>query len=317
LTEVEPEAWDALLEERGVTDVYFKRDYVEASAQLEPGRAVFLRSESAVFAAIVRADPRDVITPYGYGGPIGTDFWRHYDEWCRANEIVTTFVRFHPLYGNQRDAASNVLVEPLAGTVAWRLDAEGDLFERMHRHHRRVIRKAQEAGLEASMTVAPRTLERFVGLYELTMDRRNAASFYYFPARYWEALETSLRMHVVLFESEDAALLCLAAKPWLHYHLGATSDQGRRRGASNLLFFEAAKWAAAEGFTRFHLGGGVGGRADSLLEFKLRFDPEGLVEAATGKIVHDETAYHELVGRDAETEGFFPAYRRPASTVNA
>ena len=321
LAEVEPEAWNGLLAELGLVDVYLTREYAEASCLLEPGRPVFLHAGGTVFPAILRDGPADVITPYGYGGPVGGDqarFWEAYEEWCRANRVVTTFIRFHPLYANHRDAPSRVKVERLAGTVAWRLDEEGDLFERMHRHHHRVVRKALAAGVEASATLAPESLERFVGLYEKTMERQEAAGFYYFPPEYWRALETELREHVVLFEAgEDAALLCLASPPWLHYHLGASSEAGRKLGASTLLFLEAARWAEELGYTHFHLGGGVGGARDSLYEFKLRFDPGGELEAAIGKAIHDEEAYRALAGPKAGLDGFFPAYRAPSTTVKA
>jgi hypothetical protein len=33
--------------------------------------------------------------------------------------------------------------------------------------------------------------------------------------------------------------------------------------------------------------------------------------------VHDEAAYRALAGGDAGLEGYFPAYRAPASTVRA
>jgi serine/alanine adding enzyme len=313
IAEVEPADWNGLLEELGLVDVYLTREYVEAATILDHGRPLFLHADGAVFAAILRESPADVTTPYGYGGPVGAGFWEPYEDWCRASGVVSTFVRFHPLYANQREAAPNVHLERLVGTVAWRLDEGGDLFERMHRHHRRVVRKATGAGIEASAEVAPESLERFVRLYEQTMDRRAAAGFYYFPPEYWRALEADLRAHVVLFEAgADAALLCLAAPPWLHYHLGASSDAGRTLGASNLLFLEAARWAQDLGYTRFHLGGGVGGARDSLYEFKLRFDPGGEVEMAIGKAVHDEAAYAELAGHGAGLDGFFPAYRAPA-----
>jgi serine/alanine adding enzyme len=316
LSEVAPENWNGLLEQLGLVDVYLRREYVEASTLLEPGRPLFLRAGAAVFAAIMREDPADVISPYGYGGPIGAGFWELYDAWCRANGVVTTFVRFHPLYANQRDAGAGVHVERLAGTVAWRLDEDGDLFERMHRHHRRVVRKAVAAGVEGSAELAPESLERFARLYGQTMERRDAAGFYYFSPEYWRALETDLREHVVLFEAEgDAALLCLASPPWLHYHLGASSDAGRKLGASNLLFLEAARWAQDLGYSRFHLGGGVGGARDSLYEFKLRFDPGGELEAAIGKAVHDERAYRELAGTHDGLDGFFPVYRAPRTAV--
>jgi serine/alanine adding enzyme len=331
IAEVAPADWNGLLERLGLVDVYLRREYVEASTLLEPGRPLFLHSDGGVFAGILRSDPTDVTTPYGYGGPVGADarFWDHYEEWCRANGVITTFLRFHPLYANHRDAGSNVRVERLGGTIAWRLDEPGDLFERMHRHHRRAVRKAVAAGVQASVTLGPESLASFVRLYEATMERRQAAGFYYFPPEYWRALESRpaagdvgvhlhLHLHppaqVVLFEAgDDAALLCLASPPWLHYHLGASSEAGRRLGASNLLFLEAARWAADLGYTRFHLGGGVGGAADSLYEFKRRFDPDGELEAAIGKAVHDKEAYRELASPHAGLDGFFPAYRAPAA----
>jgi hypothetical protein len=302
-----------VLEELGFVDVYLTREYVESSTLLEQGRPLFLRTDEAVFAAILREGPTDVITPYGYGGPVGPGFWEPYGDWCREHGVVSTFVRFHPLYANQRDAPPEVKVQPLAGTVAWRLDEDGDLLERMHRHHRRVVRKALAAKVEVNAQLAPESLGGFVALYEQTMERQETEDFYFFPPGYWRALETSLRDHVVLFEAgDDAKLVCLHAPPWLHYHLGASSDAGRKLGASTLLFLEAAHWAQELGDTRFHLGGGVGGARDSLFEFKLRFDPGGEVEAAIGKAIHDAEAYRRLAGPDAGLDGFFPAYRHAA-----
>jgi hypothetical protein len=322
--QVDPQEWDGLLHGLGVADVYLLRDYVRASARLDPGRPTFLRVDDVVFTCIVRdVDGRtDVVTPYGYGGPISAEeevggFWDEYERWCAENGVVTSFIRFHPLFANHRLAGPRVHVERLAGTVAWRLEGS-DPAERMHRHHRRLVRKAEADGVEASVSVAPASLAPFVRLYEETMRRRGAADYYFFAPEYWNVLETDLREQVVLFEAgEEAALLCLAGDRWLHYHLGASSDEGRARGASHLLFLEAARWGAAAGRTRFHLGGGVGGRADSLFEFKQRFDPGGVLEAAVGKIVHDESAYRELGGDAHELAGFFPAYRAPASTVRA
>jgi hypothetical protein len=305
-----------VLEELGFVDVYLTREYVEAATLLEPGRPLYLRTDKAGFAAILRDDPTDVITPYGYGGPVGPGFWEPYGDWCREQGVVTTFVRFHPLYANQRDASPEVKVQPLAGTLAWRLDEDGDLLDRMHRHHRRVVRKALAAGVEARAQLAPESLDGFVALYQQTMERQEAEDFYFFPPEYWRALETSLRDHVVLFEAgDDAKLLCLHAPPWLHYHLGASSDAGRKLGASTLLFLEAARWAQELGYMRFHLGGGVGGARDSLYDFKLRFDPGGEVEAAIGKAVHDEEAYRRLAGPGAGLDGFFPAYRNAAGSA--
>jgi serine/alanine adding enzyme len=299
--EVPPEEWDEL-----ELDAYYRRPYVEAAA-LGGGRPFLLEHEGAVFAGIEREDPRDVVTPYGYGGPAGGDgsFWPAYEEWARERGVVSTFVRFHPLYGNQRDAP--IHLEELAPTVAWRL-GERDLLAGLHFKHRNKVRKAEKAG--ATVTAAS-GLDGFVELYEDTMRRIDADGFYLFEPAYWERLEElPLARFDALIDGEVvASALCLATPPWLHYHLSGTTDAGRSTGASTLVLLEAARWAQAQGYDRFHLGGGLGGEADSLHHFKARFDPEGLVPAAVGKAIHDEHAYRELSGGEAGYEGFFPAYR--------
>jgi len=158
------------------------------------------------------------------------------------------------------------------------------------------------------------SLEEFAALYESTMARLDADAFYLFTPEYWASLSALPLLLVSAREEGEllASVLCFAAKPWLHYHLGASSEDGRRVGASHLVLYEAASWARAQGYELFHLGGGVGGRADSLHEFKSRFDPGAEREFAIGRAIHDETAYYELTeaaGARADSGGFFPAYR--------
>ena len=326
LREAELTRWNALLDELGLSDVYLRREYVESACVLEPGRPTLLHADGTVFAAIVReleGGRRDVTTPYGYGGPVrvpgtGTSRFRTaYERWCAENGVLTTFARLHPLYENHL-YADGLTLQPLAGTVAWRLGQ--DLRAQMHRHHRRVVRKAEAADVTTAVRARPTDLAEFKALYERTMERREAAAFYRFPAAYWHAL-AALGDRVVLVEARRgqellASLLCLAGPRWLHYHLGATSDEARTLGASNLAFLAAAEWARSAGHELFHLGGGVGGREDSLFEFKLRFDPGGRREMYLGKAVHDVDAYRDLAGRD-DTDGFFPAYRRPRRAAAA
>ena len=311
--------WNALLARLGLGDIYLTREYVESACLLEPGTPSFLHAEGTVFPCILREvrDRVDVTTPYGYGGPVaragGAEaFYAAYQDWCRERGVVSTFVRFHPLYANARYA--RLPTEPLGPTVAWRLHGDG-LFERLHPHHRRVIRKTQAAGLEVTVSEDPR-LEEFVALYERTMARLEADSFYLFTGAYWNSLRS---LACVLVEARlagelAASVLCFASSPWLHYHLGASSDAGRRLGASNLALYEAACWGRERGYTLLHLGGGVGGRRDSLFEFKRRFDPGAPeLEFVVGKAVHDEAAYQGLAAaRGVAPDGFFPAYRKPA-----
>lgn len=315
MREVPADEWDALLEELGCADAYLLRAYVEASCVLDPGEPVLLEHDGAVLACIVRpvpgSDLHDVTTPYGYGGPVGSgaSFHEAYEAWCAERGIVTTFTRFHPLFENYRGAPGSSRVSP---TVGWQL--EGDLLVGMHGKHRNVVRKAQRAGVAVDVAAAPGDLSAFAALYELTMERQGAAGYYFFPPAYWEQL-TALGGHLVrcdaLREGEVvASALCLRGDRWLHYHLGATAENARDLGASNLLLYTAAVWGREQGLEEFHLGGGAGAMEDSLLAFKQRFSPKGRREFWVGKQVHDEEAYRRLSGRaEIDLDGYFPAYR--------
>jgi hypothetical protein len=261
-----------------------------------------------------------VTTPYGYGGPVtvGEDlppaaFAAAYEAWAAEAGALTTFVRFHPLFGNQRHAPAGAELERLADTATWPLDAERDPYEDMHAKHRSDVRKCEQAGVEVTVE-AGGSLDEFVTLYEATMRDREAADFYFFPPEYWSALtaglgERLLRLDARLEGELVASTLCIATAPWLHYHLAAMDDTGRTLGASKLLLLEAARWGRARGLAELHLGSGLGGSEDSLWKFKQRFSDHPGREFWIGKLVHDEAAYRKLAGTDSAA-GFFPAYRR-------
>jgi serine/alanine adding enzyme len=326
LVEVEPTRWDALLRELGISDVYYSRGFVEASAPLTGGSAVLLHlageEGSVLFPSIVRDDPLDVVTPYGYGGPVGVgddpplaEFTAAYQAWCERRGVVSSFVVFHPLFANDASpAAEGFHRSALGGTVAWPLEAD-DLLASMHKHHRRVVRRALRDGFEATVEERPADIGEFVAVYDETMRRNEAAPFYFFSDAYWQALVRDVPLVRVDVRHEGTLLssvLGMGEPPWLHYHLGGTADTGLRTGASHLALFSLAAWGKEHGYRALHLGGGVGGRDDSLLEFKLRFAPEGRVGSAIGKAVHDEARYRELSGGGGvDWDAFFPAYREP------
>lgn len=325
LVEVEAGRWDDVLCAAGLRDVYYSRGFVAAAALLAHGTPLLLRlagpGGDVFLACIVRSEPPDVVTPYGYGGPAGTgespplaDFPAAYQAWCARRGVVSSFVVFHPLLGNaDSPAAGGFRRTALAGTVAWPLD--GDLLAGMHKHHRRLVRRAQAERHEVAVEPAPAGLAEFAGVYEETMRRARASPFYRFPPAYWDALRAGVKLIEVDVRRGGELIACvlgMGEPPWLHYHLGGASAAGRGTGASQLALYGLAGWGQENGFTTLHLGGGVGGREDSLLRYKLRFAPAGRVSAAIGKAVHDRSAYLRLTGEPAvDWDAFFPAYREP------
>jgi hypothetical protein len=185
--------WLAALTEAGSTDTYMQLGYHRASAALEPCPAypVLVRARMGdacvVLPLLVRPLPDgngfDATSAYGYGGVIasapfdGEAFGAQFDAWARANTIIATFLRSHPLLENHEAVPPQAHDIALGATVAWQLDPDKALLESMHSHHRRAVRKADRAGVEVSVEVASHaSLARFRVLYDETMRRQEAAS---------------------------------------------------------------------------------------------------------------------------------------------
>ena len=98
-------------------------------------------------------------------------------------------------------------------------------------------------------------------------------------------------------------------------HLGASRQEFAKLSPTRLLDDTARRWAAAAGARVFHLGGGVGGREDSLYHYKAGFSDRRHAYGVWRWIV-DPKAYEEMCDRfaageaPAGREDFFPAYRR-------
>jgi lipid II:glycine glycyltransferase (peptidoglycan interpeptide bridge formation enzyme) len=85
-----------------------------------------------------------------------------------------------------------------------------------------------------------------------------------------------------------------------------------------MIIFEAIQWAKSRGNRWLQLGGGVGGREDSVLHFKAGFSDKR-IQFLTSRFIIDEAKYHQLVCLAANTSNktpetilsssFFPAYR--------
>src|SRR5690349_14571584 len=98
---VDPARWDDVLRGLGIPDVYTAHGFVRASAELSGATPRLLHLAApggdVVFAVLVREEPRDVVSPYGYGGPIGVGasppfaaFAAAYQAWCQAEGVLTS-----------------------------------------------------------------------------------------------------------------------------------------------------------------------------------------------------------------------------------
>jgi serine/alanine adding enzyme len=323
--------WDGLVDAAPTPDVYFRPGYCRAYEAVDDGRAVAVRTETALFPLTLKElpfgeDGFDAATPYGYGGilpltesaDLVTDV-RRLRDWCVTNGIVSAFLRLHPLVGGLGDLSEvdGAGIEGHGPTAAIDLARVDDGRLTGMSKGRKADLNVARRELELSWEGGEAALERFRAVYDRTMTRLGARDYYLFPAEYYRALADGLgdRLGVALAlrgEEVVGGALFMADRRFAHYHLSGTTDTGRELKAGTLLVHGGAVWAAQRGCELLHLGGGTKG-ADSLYAFKRSFGGRELTYSFA-TLVADRARYDALVARRAEEpdpprQDFFPAYR--------
>ena len=262
----------------------------------------------------------DFTTPYGYGGWIieGGDYRKlffEYETWCKKNNIISEFVRFHPLTENQKYSVNTYDVIPLGQVISMDCRNEDVLWANMSSRNRNKIKKAINTGVTVSYGGIEK-LEDFIRIYEETMARDNAEDYYFFKKEYYDCLFKDLKDNLMVFSAEkDGKILstCIVfmENERLSYHLAGSTRVSGNIYETNLLIYEVAKWGNRNGYKSFLLGGGVGSHEDYLYQFKRGFDDKHSYQFYIGKRVYLNDGYEELVSRRGKIDNpdFFPAYR--------
>jgi CelD/BcsL family acetyltransferase involved in cellulose biosynthesis len=335
--------WAAGISASGANDVYYLLDYHQlygfrggqcfAYIARDGGETLFhpfiLRPVGQIGSIHVSARLNDIETVYGYTGPVATtdapDFlgeaWRGFDAWCLENGVVAEFTRFHPLLRTERFAAPQAEIRLDRETVTVRLDGnEEQLWKSYSSTQRNRLRKALSLGLTCRQVDLHEHLSAFVRLYEATMQRCNAATFYYFPQSYYDLIRRTLAADTKLFlveyrEKVVAGGIFFAAGNTVHYHLGGSCAEAQQFAPNNLLFHQVAVWAQRHGFAVLHLGGGRSNAPDDpLLRFKRGFSPDS-VSFHVGRLIHDQGQYDQLCELwmnqygQSMSPSYFPPYR--------
>jgi ribosomal protein S18 acetylase RimI-like enzyme len=334
LIDVDAPEWEAVLAV-AAHDVYHRPAYVALCAAQEHGRPCALHvtdgARTMLLPLVIRSIPGggfDAASPYGYPGPVGrgTDDPAFLSvalvaglQVLREARLVSAFVRLHPLLNLSPPHGIGTLVEH-GETVSVDLTLPTErLWAEMRLNHRRDIARATTRGFAARMDEEWTHLEEFERLYRATMARRSAAAFYFFGDAYFDGLRDALGedLHLCVVERDGdlaAAGLFTETDGIVEYHLSGTDDAFRTDQPTKLMMHFVSAWAKDRGNRVLHLGGGVGGSSDSLLQFKIGFSPR-LHAFATLRMVVDEREYGRLVtARDPRLDpdarsGFFPLYR--------
>jgi len=321
----EKDKWNSIVKSFGRLDVYYLNEYVSAFRYTNDGQPFLIYycgdkmrlcytvqqsdiAECAKFSGVLEQGKYyDWSTPYGYGGPLTdsfdekemSDFFNLINGYCKSNNIITQFIRFHPLLQNQRAFEGFCDLRRLKNTVFIDTADKDIIYTNMDSKNRNMVKKAQKNGIEIITDNSKEAKSAFVEIYKSTMQRNNAFEYYYFSQMFFDDMFSNLAEHYTLFSARYegkiiSSAIMMHCNGNLHYHLSASLREYMHLAPNNLLLYTAACWGAENGYTKFHLGGGVG-IDDSLLSFKKSFNKKGLIDFYIGRNVFCEEIYKKLL----------------------
>ncbi|MDN7244593.1 GNAT family N-acetyltransferase [Planococcus shenhongbingii] len=272
----------------------------------------------------------DLATPYGYGGPLMIEvleenknvveekFEEAFQNYCQQNNVVSEFVRFHPLFLNAQDFTKIYDVQHRRYTTGTNLQAHEDPVQaEFSKSTRRNIRNAIKAGVTVDISVNPKDLKNFQEVYYSTMKRNNADSIYYFNNQYFSDCLKLLGKHVVLTEVNYGSRtigmgLSFIYNKSIHTHLSGTLEEYHHLSPAYLLQYALVVWGKENGYHLIHDGGGrTSDPQDKLFLFKKQFGKNTIFDYFVGHKIWNKEIYEELCKATIASEetDFFPAYR--------
>lgn len=318
-------------------DIFFTTEYGKLYEGIENGVCEVFKNDAVSYMFIKRPVPwlidgiqyYDVITPYGYGGPLSEhnicseevkSFFKAWEHYCKDKRIIAEFVRFH-LFDNVafREAFPGEVIH-VSENVVRQLGIDMDTMWMQFDHKvRKNVKKATSNNLTVTADLTGEHLQEFLEIYYATMERNEAKNYFYFKSNYFESIERDLAGHYAYFhvwyeEKIISTELVIYGDKYVYSFLGGTLDEYYAMRPNDLLKYEIIKWCKDTGKEFFILGGGYG-ENDGIYRYKKAFAPDGDVPFYVGRSVHDYGVYNRLIdkrreqGEFNENTQFFPKYR--------
>lgn len=327
----------------GNLDIYFDKKYAKLYEKFENGVAqefnikceygeiknIFIKRK--ITTEIEGKVFFDITTPYGYGGPIiincerGKEkflleyYEKIFGEYCIENNIVSEFIRFHPIIGNGVIFEKIYDVEKNRVTLGTNLDIFDDPVDNeFSKSCKKNIRRALKKGVTFEIEESPRSVDDFIKVYYSTMDRNDAKDFYYFDKEYFEESIKFFKENIIIvkavFEGKViAAGFYFISNDIIHIHLSGTLSEYLYLSPAYVLRYAVTIWGKEKGYKLIHHGGGrTNSLDDGLYKFKKNFSKNTEFDFYIGRKIWNESIYKKLclANKVDESEEFFPAYRK-------
>lgn len=324
----EKERWNEVVFGYKNNDIYYTNEYVVSFMENEDGIPYLLSYEQDDIKLCYPIIEKDISkfypfnkileqeklydwsTPYGYGGPLSNkeklskeqqqEFKKELYKFAQERNIVSQFLRFHPLLQNHLILKEAIDYFYIKDTIFINLATEDDLMVQMESKNRNMIRKAVKNGIEIRHDKGT-FLKEFIDIYSETMDRDHARDFYYFPKSYYHYIldkmgDNTEFFYAYLNEKIIASAIFFYNDRYMHYHLSGSLNEYMSYAPTNLLLYEAANWGRKKELKKLHLGGGVGVE-DGLFNFKKKFNKEGRIKFCIGRSIFLPQIYKELLDK--------------------
>ncbi|MDB5120427.1 MAG: hypothetical protein JWN56_1645 [Sphingobacteriales bacterium] len=331
----EKNSWNYYIQRANEYDFYHTWDYHSLEKNGKPVLIVFLHGEDFIAFPLIKRSIEgspyyDCTSAYGYTGPISTlpfdmmdenmisAFNQAFTNYLKKEMIVTVFSRFHPLI-NQA-----LLLKELGGlhfngkTIA--IDLKPSLEEIRLKYKRSVRQKVNQLrckGFRLHRAESKFEISVFARIYNDSMQKVQASAFYFFDETYFSKFLKfeNFESEIILCSYDNdvtSGILVTYSKNIMQIHLAATDNRFLQESPMKLLFDEAVAIGKARGMKFLHLGSGVGGREDSLYQFKSCFSDTSF-EFITWRYVVDISTYNMLVEEKSQSQPIqsqlFPLYR--------
>lgn len=325
-------------------DFYFDENYGKLYEKSDNGTAVvFVHEDSygkVMHQFIKRRIPMellekeeelyDIVTPYGYGGPLITrvedgckeklvqSFKEEFSGYCAEQKIVSEFVRFHPIVENALDFKEIYAPVWDRNTLGTDLKSfEDPVQSEFSKSCRKSIRQALNKEVTYRITYQPEDLNGFREVYYSTMKRNEAADYYFFDDEYFDNCLKFYRKNILLIEVlyEDkiiAAGMYFLYNKTIHVHLSGTLTEYLYLSPAYVLRYALTCWGKENGFEMIHHGGGrTNAEDDSLFLFKKQFAKNTKFDFYVGRKIWMPDKYSEICANNgiSENTAYFPAYR--------
>lgn len=325
-----------------VPDIYFLPEWGKFFEAKEAGgewRMFETKNEKGhvYYQFIVRPTPvqvdgarySDIITPYGFSGPIilkceegqrqqlAAEFQEQFQRYCEEQRIVSEYIRFNPWLRNRLDFEDYYEFRDNGHTLYIDLTGEDYFMEQFSSPSRRQVRKAVKNNVSIEMDFTGESASEFHRLYDLTARKNNIEDYYLFSL---ESLHASFEVfkgkqffiNAIHEGSYISSSLILHHGDYMHYHLAANDPSTYPLAGNSLVISEACRWGVENGKKELHLGGA--GSDENLYRFKRNFTKAPPLELLMGKKIRMPEAYDQLSEAKKAQEGikhpgYFPLYR--------